>query len=113
MFEEYKKIMAQKEIINDLVMERYKADKLRLAEVSALESAVRAIEHYHGETQDSRILSYIARNSPQVLLYRDTYTMRALRAGFRALQRKEEELKRQCNEMNLQYKDDCRPLTTT
>ena len=112
MLEEYKRIKNQREIVEALVMERYKADKLRVGEVTAVEGAVRTIEHYHGETQDSRILSYIARNSPYVFLYRDAYTMRALRAGLRALQRKEGELERQCKEMNSQFTEDCRPLTT-
>lgn len=113
MFEELEKVKKHKIIVFDLVTGRYKADKLNLAEVSAVEGAVKAIEYYHGETQDCRILSYIARNSPQVYLYRDAYTMRALNAGLQALQRREEELERRCKEMNSLYRDACRLLTTT
>ena len=113
MFEEYQKIKAHKTIVEGIISERYKADKLKVGEVSALESAIRAIEYYHGETQDGRILSYIARNSPHVLLYRDAYTMRALRAGLRALQQKERVLERQCKETNSQYKDAYHPSMTT
>lgn len=113
MFEELEKIKNHKIIVFELVAGRYKADGLRLVEVSALETAIKAIEYYHGETQDCRILSYIARNSPHVLVFRDFYTMRALNAGLQALQRREEELKRKCKETNSLYKDACRLLTTT
>lgn len=109
MYQEYERIKAHKMIVFDLVHSRYKADKLRIAEMTALDSAVNALRKYHGDTQDGRILAYIARKSPDIFLFRDAYTMRALKAGLEALQRKEEELERQCKEMNSQFKDDCRP----
>lgn len=113
MFEALEKIKNHKIIVFELVTGRYKADKLSISEAAALEAAVKAIEYYHGETQDCRILSYIARNSPYTYLYRDAYTMRALNAGLLALQRREEELERRCKETNSLYKDACRLLTTT
>ena len=100
MFEALEKIKNQKIIVFELVTGRYKADKLSISEAA-------------GETQDCRILSYVARNSPYTYLYRDAYTMRALNAGLQALQRREEEMERRCKEMNSLYKDACRLLTTT
>ena len=113
MFEELEKVKDQKMLVFELVTGRYKADKLSIAEAAAVEAAAKAIEQYHGETQDVRILSYVARNSPYAFLYRDAYSMRALKAGLVALQKKEEELERRCKEMNSQYRDACRLLTTT
>ena len=107
------KTMNHKMLVFELVTGRYKADKLSITEGKALEAAAKAIEYYHGETQDCRILLYVARNSPYAFLYRDAYSMRALNAGLQALQRKEEELRRRCKETNSLYKDACRLLTTT
>lgn len=111
--DDLEKTMNHKMLVFELVTGRYKACKLSVSEAQALEAAVKAIEYYHGETQDCRILAYVARNSPYSYLYRDAYTMRALNAGLQALQRKEEELKRRCKETNSLYKDACRLLTTT
>lgn len=113
MFSELEKIKDQKMLVFDLVTNRYKADKISVAERAALEAAAKAIEEQRGDTQDGHILSYVARNAPYAYLYRDPYTMRALKAGLVALQKKEEVLERRCKEMNSQYKDDCRLLTTT
>lgn len=113
MFNELERIKDHKMLVFDLVTNRYKADKVSQAERTALESAVRALEEQRGETQDGRILAYIARNAPYSWLYRDEYTMRALKAGLTALQRKEEVLERICKETNSQYRDDCRLSMTT
>ena len=109
MYQEYETIKAHKMIVFDLVYSRYKVDKLCIAEATAVNSAINALQQYRGDTQDVRILDYIVKNSPYVFVFRDFYTMRALKAGLEALQRKEEELERACKEMNSLYRADCRP----
>jgi hypothetical protein len=93
-------VYESKSIIFDLIHERYKADRISVVEGHALEAAVAALEEQHGDTQDVRILAYIAKNAPYVYLFRDAYTMRALRAGFEALQNKEERIKAQWKQTN-------------
>lgn len=87
---------AHKMRVYELIYARHKPELITLVEGRSLEAAARAIEEYHGSTQEVHILDYVGRNAPYAYLFRDAYTMRALRAGLEALERKEEEFLKQC-----------------
>jgi len=83
-----------------IISERHTADGKSDAELSALAAAIKALEEQRGDTVEGRILQYHV-NKPAALLFRDQNTMRALKAGFSALKRKEEELQRRCRQTDL------------
>lgn len=80
-----------------IITERHTADGKSDAELTAIAAAIKALEEQQGDTVEGRILQYHL-NKPHALLFRDQNTMRALKAGLAALQRKEEELQRRCRE---------------
>ena len=82
-----------------LIADRYTAEKKGDADLSAISAAAQALYRQQGDTVEVRILQYHA-SKAGALLFRDQNTMRALKAGFQALQRKEEELRKQCREID-------------
>ena len=92
MFLDLEKVHEYKGRVHALIHERHKADMITLLDGRALEAASFSIEEQRGNMQVAAILNYLGRNAPYVYLFRDAYTMRALRAGLEALERKEREL---------------------
>lgn len=60
-------------------------------QMAALTHAKNALEKYGGDPRDISVLKYHASN-PGAYLYRDKYTMSALRAGMEALVKLSEEV---------------------
>lgn len=79
-------------IVYELIEVRWRAERISQSEANALQAGVNALTEQRGDTQEGRLLSYIVRNMDGAYLFRDAYTMRALRAVLEALQRKEERL---------------------
>lgn len=104
--EKLQNVIDSRLIIYELITERHKAERKNKGDVWAIGEAIEAIVEQEGDTVEARILQYHYKE-PEALLFRDSNTLRALRAGLSALQRKEEEL-RKCL-TGLQSADACRP----
>lgn len=74
--------------IYEIITERHKAEIKKRGDVTAIEEALKAMAELDGDTVEARILGYHSKE-PEAWLFRDENTMRALRAGLKALQRME------------------------
>jgi len=79
--------------IEAMILNVHQPNKLSIAQHNAITNAVMLMTAQKADKHLIAVLSYHI-DKPEAILFRDVYTMRALRAAFNALTRKIEALER-------------------